>query len=69
MSIPPFHGIEEEVDNKEPSEDWKIWRKVFIAGVLQKDAIRLSRKYGKIPVEDNCRLLSLYNEQIADNYY
>lgn len=43
-----------KVDNKEPSEDWKIWRK-SLSRVL-KDAIRLSRKYGKIPVEDYYRL-------------
>jgi len=43
-----------KVDNKDPSEDWKNWRK-SLSRVL-KDAIRLSRKSGKISAEDYSRL-------------
>ena len=43
-----------KVDSKDPSDDWKSWRK-SLSRIL-KDAIRLSRKHGKIAVEDYSRL-------------
>lgn len=43
-----------KVDNKEPSDEWKNWRK-SLSRILR-DAVRLSRKHGKIAAEDYSRL-------------